>query len=104
MNFVNEFSKNPQKSNFGKKLPVDAELFHLDGETNTMKATVVLRNFVKVPKNRPRPFSSKFTNYSSKDVHLHITYGPPEVHQLTKITFGITGLHNGFASESVLLR
>jgi len=33
-----------------KNRPVDAELFYLDGETNMMKATVVLRNFVKVPR------------------------------------------------------
>jgi hypothetical protein len=34
-----------------KTPPVGAELFHADGQTDTTKLIVVLRNFAKAPKN-----------------------------------------------------
>jgi hypothetical protein len=44
------FSKNTQIPNFMKILPVGAEMFHADRQTDTTKLTVALRNFTKAPK------------------------------------------------------
>jgi len=38
-------------SNIMKILPMGAELFHADGQTDMTKLIVAFRNFVKAPKN-----------------------------------------------------
>jgi hypothetical protein len=45
-----EFSINPQISNFMKIRPAGADLFHADGRTDKMKLIVAFRNFVDAPK------------------------------------------------------
>ena len=46
LNFCNRFSKISQILNFMKNLPVGAELFNTDGQTD-MKITVAFYNFSK---------------------------------------------------------
>jgi hypothetical protein len=47
--FLEEFSKNTQISNFMKILPVEAELFHADGQTGMARLIVAIRNCVNQP-------------------------------------------------------
>jgi hypothetical protein len=48
LEFLSEFAKNPHISNFMKILPVEAEFFHVVGQTNLI---VAFRNFSNAPKN-----------------------------------------------------
>jgi hypothetical protein len=54
LNFLHVFSKNAQISDFMKMRPVGAELFHADGQTDTMKLTDAFRNFTNAPKSDTR--------------------------------------------------
>ena len=47
---VDTVSRNNHKPNFMKIRPVEAKLFHADGETNTTKLTVAFYNFANMPK------------------------------------------------------
>jgi hypothetical protein len=64
----NGFSKKSQISNFTKIRPVEAELFHVDGqtegETDMTKLTVAFCNFANAPKN-----GQKFPNTSLHTVN-----------------------------------
>jgi hypothetical protein len=51
LNFLYTFCKNTQIPNVTKIHPVEAELFHADGQTDTTKITVDFRSFANVPKN-----------------------------------------------------
>ena len=59
MNFLDRFSKNTQISDLIKVRPVEAELFHADGQANgetdrredITKLIDVFRNFANAPKN-----------------------------------------------------
>jgi hypothetical protein len=51
LDFLGRFSKNPKLLNVIKPRPVEAEQFHVGGETDTMKLTVAARNFANAPKN-----------------------------------------------------
>jgi F0F1-type ATP synthase gamma subunit len=53
-NFLNQFSKNPQISNFMKIHPVAAELFDVDRQTDMMKLRVAFCNFANVANNSTR--------------------------------------------------
>jgi hypothetical protein len=58
LRFYDRISKNPQISNLMKILPVEAELFHADGRTDTQadmtKLIVAFRNFANAPKKLRR--------------------------------------------------
>jgi hypothetical protein len=45
-----KFSKSSQIPNFVKIRPVEAELFHADGQTDKTKLRVAIRNPAKAPK------------------------------------------------------
>jgi hypothetical protein len=45
-------SKNVQTTTFIKILPLGAEQFHADRQTDTTKLTVAFHNFVNMPKNK----------------------------------------------------
>jgi hypothetical protein len=47
--FSTDFFKNLQISNFTKIRPVEADLFHAGGRTDTTKLTVASRNFANAP-------------------------------------------------------
>jgi hypothetical protein len=49
--FTTDFSKNNLISNFMKILPMVAELFHADGQTDTAKPIVAFCSFAKAPKS-----------------------------------------------------
>ena len=49
--FSGQILKNSQVQVFTKICPVEAELFHADGETDVLKVIAGFRNFVKQPKN-----------------------------------------------------
>jgi hypothetical protein len=51
LELLDRFSKNTQKSNFMKTLPVEGKLFPADGRIDMSKRTVVFRNFTSAPKN-----------------------------------------------------
>jgi len=62
LNFLKGFSKNTEISNIVKFRPVEAELFHADGQdrridrqkdgrTDMTKQTVAIRNFASAPKS-----------------------------------------------------
>ena len=58
--FLDKFSKNTQISNFMKIRPVEAELFHADGQTDTANLIVAFRDFANALKEPrasvlPRP-------------------------------------------------
>jgi len=46
-----DFQKNTQITNFMKICPLEAELIHVDGQTDCMKIVVAFCNFVNAPKN-----------------------------------------------------
>ena len=48
---LDRFSKKSQTSNFIKILPVGAELFHADEQTDMTKLIAAFRNFANAPKN-----------------------------------------------------
>jgi hypothetical protein len=50
-NFLYRFSTNAQISNFIKIRPVEAELFHADGQADMKKLIVAFRNIANSPKN-----------------------------------------------------
>jgi len=50
--FLTKFSKSSQIQNFMKILPVGADLFHADGQTDMTKLTVAILNSANAPKNR----------------------------------------------------
>jgi hypothetical protein len=49
--FLDTFEKHNRISYFMKALPVGAELFHADGQTDMTKLIVVFHNPVNAPKN-----------------------------------------------------
>jgi hypothetical protein len=49
MKYIEIFSKNSQVLNFIKLHPVGSELFHADGETDSLKVTVGFRIFANSP-------------------------------------------------------
>ena len=53
LEFFDRFSKNLEISIFTKNRPVEAELFHVDGQTDMKKLIVAFRSFVKAPKGAP---------------------------------------------------
>jgi hypothetical protein len=54
VNFIGRFSKDPQISNVIKIRPVEAELFHAEGQTDRDDELIVaFLNFAKAPKNQP---------------------------------------------------
>jgi hypothetical protein len=56
-NFLDRFSKNTHIRNFMKILPVGAELFNADGQTDLTRLTVAFRSFVNAPKEDKREFN-----------------------------------------------
>ena len=51
LNFLNRFSKNPQKSNFMKIILVAAKSFHAEGRRDRTKVIVAFLNLANAPKN-----------------------------------------------------
>ena len=49
LNFLNRFSKKYSNIKFYEICPVEAKLFHADGQTQMTKLTVAFRSFVKAP-------------------------------------------------------
>jgi hypothetical protein len=68
LNFLHRFSKNPQISNLTKILPVEAELFHVDRQTDMAELIVAFRSFASSPKDAHFPHISSVNGKLSENI------------------------------------
>jgi hypothetical protein len=77
LEFCRQLSKKTQISNFMKILPLGAEVFHADRQTDMTKLIVAFRNFANAPKHR----TSRCTNRNNFILHSSTFSSVPGVYR-----------------------